>query len=407
MNFNNLFFALFFLTIIISEASAQFCTQDNRFSSIEYFSSNEINSLTNITYGNAINEQGDAEALVLDYYFPNNSVDTMSKRPFILLIHGGGFQGGDKSSLVDECKEFAKRGYVAATMNYRLGFDESSPAEVVKAVYRAQQDANAALRYFVENENTIRIDTSWMFIGGGSAGSITALFTSYADQQEWEVLFPGIESTLGSLDTSGNNLPHSFTIKGIYNNWGAGSPYATNPEELKPMISFHGALDNVVPIGESVNGLIGSQLLHDRLVENGVCSELNIDPNGGHVIYNTPAEMVFRIEKASCFFKSIFCGDCVSLSTTEVIPASCSITTALEEKIDINKVTVYPNPFNGQLNFTDLKGNEFFYLFDFSGQKIFEGYDIQSQVFSHLPIGLYMLNISGADWHQTLTLSKY
>lgn len=49
-------------------------------------------------------------------------MDTLTNRPFILLIHGGGFVGGDKSSWEDECKEFAKRGYVTASINYRLGF---------------------------------------------------------------------------------------------------------------------------------------------------------------------------------------------------------------------------------------------------------------------------------------------
>ena len=408
MKSTKLFFALYLVMITASQSSAQFCTQDDRFSNAEYFSINEIESLTNVTYGSAVNEQGDLEALQLDYYFPNNSIDTMTNRPFILLIHGGGFVGGDKSDWEDECKEFAKRGYVTASINYRLGYDQSSTLESIKAVYRAQQDANAALRYFVENASTVRIDTSWIFIGGSSAGAITSLFTSYVDQEEWGAIIPGIESILGSLDTSGNNLSQTFTIKGIFNNWGAGYLPATNPGELKPMISFHGELDNVVPIGTGSNGLSGSQLLHDLLTSNNVCSDFTLDPTGGHGVYKSPAGTVFRIEKASCFFKSIFCDDCSDLSTTDSIPASCSpIPTAIIETTALNEVSVYPNPFSDQLNISGLNGNEYFYLFDSFGRIIFEGNNIQNQNFSHLAIGLYILSIVGDNRFQSLKLSKH
>lgn len=408
MNTTKLFFALSLVITIAYQSSAQFCTSDNRFSNAEYFSSNEIDSLTEVTYGNAVNEQGNSEALELDIYFPSNDIDTMSSRPFILLIHGGGFVGGDKSSWVDECKEFAKRGYVAATINYRLGYDQSSGLESAKAAYRAQQDANAALRYFIENANSIRVDTSWIFIGGSSAGSITSLFTTYTDQQEWDVLFPGIESVLGSLITSGNNLTHTFTIKGIFNNWGAGSPYGINPSELKPMISFHGELDEVVPIGTGSNGLIGSRVLHDQLNSEGVCNDFTVDTTGGHGIYKSEAGTIFRIERASCFFKSIFCDDCTNFYSTDSIPANCSIiSTSVIEMNDSNKIVAYPNPFNDQLNFTGLNGNENFYLFDSYGREVFEGTDIQNQDFRQLPKGLYFLNISGDNRYQTLKLFKY
>lgn len=386
-------------------ATAQFCTPDDRFSDAEYFSSNEIDSVMDVTYGNAINWLGNAEDLEMDYYFPANTIDPIQNRPLILLIHGGGFTGGDKSSKHDECREFAKRGFVAATINYRLGYDGSA-IESVKAVYRADQDANASLRYFIDNATPIGIDTSWIFVGGSSAGAITSFFTTYTSQENWSGIFPGIEALLGSLDTSGNNLTHTFSIQGIFNNWGAGAPSSIEPSELIPTISFHGALDGVVPIGEGSNGLIGSQLIHDLHVAQGICSDLTIDPLGDHGIYDTPSGTIFRISNASCFFKSIFCNTCTTVYTEDPIIADCSTTTGIDD-IDLKKeIVVYPNPFEDNLNITGLYGNEYFYLFNSIGDIVYEGNEIQNHNFRKLHTGLYLLSIRDGHGSQSIKVYK-
>ena len=56
----------------------------------------------------------------MDIYFPIG--DTATNRPVIIYIHGGSFYSGDKSmtDCIDFCTSFAKRGYVTASINYRL-----------------------------------------------------------------------------------------------------------------------------------------------------------------------------------------------------------------------------------------------------------------------------------------------
>jgi acetyl esterase/lipase len=389
------------LTLITNYASAQFCTSDTRFSEIEFFANTQIDSLKNVTYGNSLTWDGVSEDLKIDYYFPKTTIDPMPSRPFILMIHGGGFNIGAKEDLILECRELAKRGYVVATMNYRLG----GPV-FVESVYRAQQDANAALRYSIEIATSLEIDTSWMFIGGMSAGSITSFFTHYMSQDDWNSVNPTIETMLGALDTSGNNLPHTFEIDGIFNQWGASVDSATTPDELIPMISFHGALDTVVPIGEGDLGTIGSQILHDRLIANGICSDFTLDPEGGHVVYYTLEGRKFMINRTSCFFKSLFCDDCSDFFSTEPVLADCSGALNINESSLQNEVSVYPNPFKDQLSFNNLSGNEYFYLYNIQGQVIYEGTDIQSQSFDQLSSGLYLLRVLQDDQQQTLKLYK-
>jgi acetyl esterase/lipase len=317
-----------FATIVLfttNYATAQFCSDDDRFSNAEVFSSDQIDSLTNVVYGNAVNAKGVSQDLLIDYYFPNNSIDTMTERPFILLVHGGSFMTGSKDEHMTTMSiEFAKRGYVAATMSYRLGFDPNVPGDNAVAVYRAQQDANAAMRHTLENAKKLGIDTSWIFMGGGSAGAITALITAYGSQEEWNAFFPMAESKLGALDTSGNNLKNTFEIKGIFNNWGAVSPVVLNGQKLLPMISFHGELDQIVPIDQSPITGYGSRKLHDMLNEQGVCNDLNIDPTGKHVIYRDKEGTQLRAARAACFFKSLFCDSCSNFITKEMVPANCA-----------------------------------------------------------------------------------
>lgn len=389
------------LTLITSQVSAQFCTEDARFSEVDFFNITQIDSLKNVTYGNALTWDGVSQDLKIDYYFPKSTIDPMPSRPFILLLHGGGFVGGERESKILECKELAKRGYVVATMDYRVGY-----SSFINAVYRAQQDANAALRYSIEIAPTLEIDTSWMFIGGSSAGSITSFFTHYMSQGEWNLVDSGIETLLGSLDTSGNTLPHTFEIDGIFNQWGASVDFATTPDELIPMISFHGALDDIVPIGEGPIGTVGSQILHDRLIENGICSDFTLDPEGEHQVYQTLEGKKFMINRTSCFFKSLFCDDCSDFFSTEPVAADCSEALNINESSLPNEVVVYPNPFKDQININGLDGNEYFYLYDIYGHTIYEGTDIKSQHFTQLTSGLYILMIRINEYQKTFKLFK-
>ncbi|MEL6594247.1 MAG: alpha/beta hydrolase, partial [Bacteroidota bacterium] len=264
---------------------AQYCSEDDRFTEAEYFNIQQIDSAFEVEYAQVLDWEGNPQSLRFDVYYPASAHDTSALRPAILNIHGGGFIGGDKVSWRQYCREFAKRGFVAFTLGYRLGWDAQDSLGQVKAIYRANQDARAAMRYIVHNAAQLNIDTAWLFIGGSSAGAITAINTVYADESEWEQALPGIVNQYGALDSSGNNLTESFDIKGVFNNWGAALRATYQPEEMRPMISFHGDMDPTVPIDSSAEGLFGSRVLHNALLAQGVCSDLSVGVNEGHGIY--------------------------------------------------------------------------------------------------------------------------
>lgn len=378
------------LMLITNLSYAQFCTSNTRFTEVDFFTTNEIDSsLNNIYATDVLDWQGNLQDLTMDIYYPSLSVDTLPERPFILMIHGGGFNGGSKEKMTSHCEQFAKKGFVAATIEYRVGYSGNN----VPAIYRAQQDAKSAMRYIVENSTSLKIDTSWMFIGGASAGSVTSLNTVYVTESEWETNSPGIVTSLGPLNTSGNSYTHDFTIKGIFNNWGATLGSSIQVSELVPMISYHGMLDHKTQFDSTSHGLYGSGVIHDILLDNSICSELNLDSLGGHGIYGPRVD--FRVSRSSCFFKSVFCNNCNSQILTDSISSSCSLVTTLSDmSVANNCIQLFHNPiadvFNitGDLNYYEIQ------ILSSTGNVLIKVNSTSNNYtidISHLPSGLYFI----------------
>ena len=119
-------------------------------------------------------------ALFLDVYEPDTAASW--KRPVMIAIHGGGFLFGDKSEMASLCREFAARGYVCASIDYRLVPDDppgDAKDQYTRAVMAAVSDANHAARWIEANAGRFHADTSRIFVGGSSAGAVTSMLLAY------------------------------------------------------------------------------------------------------------------------------------------------------------------------------------------------------------------------------------
>ncbi len=314
---------------------AQHCLT-GRYGEQAIFSADDITVTQNVPFAEVVQTfTGAEQTLMLDVWAPSAQVDSETERPLVLLIHGGSFLAGNRAEMNGYCEAFARRGYVAATMSYRLGWDCDPNAGVFicgvcgpqqnklrTAVYNAVQDAHAAARFLFANAADYGIDQESFFIGGVSAGSITALGAAFLDQDEANAFAPDAQSLSGDLFTSGNALPQSHTFKGVMNQCGA-VPAVSVLNENIPVISFHDDGDCVVPYG---NGRVlnclgcnafpivaGSQSLHNALASNGVCSELNTQQLSLlHCSWPTQN----AVARSACFFKRTLCGVCTSVANT-------------------------------------------------------------------------------------------
>lgn len=400
------------LFLLFGKAIGQYCTGDARYTEVQYFDSTEITIGSNIQFGIANDYLGNPDTMRMDLYYPNLGIDTSPKRPFIMLFHGGGFSSGDKNSgdIVDLCVHLALRGFVCASVNYRLGHDFSEYGQY-KARYRAIQDGHAAMRFVVNNANAVRIDTNWLFVGGQSAGSLLALGMVYADQAELDSisLLYSVNATsveLGDLYTSGNNLATSYSFKGIFNNWGGVAQSEIDLTEMLPTVAFHGALDTTVQI-DSDNSFLhytldGSRAIHYSLVANNICSEITIDTAGGHGIYRN-ASSVFRAQRASCFFKSVFCNNCTNFYATDSIPTNCALTLGAADTFSAPGVRLFPNPTERFFNIEGLAGLADLAIYNSAGQLVYAKEIDNGEVEIDLLPGLYFLTIRQPESNKTYT----
>ena len=113
-----------------------------------------------VTIDSVVYSTANGTTLKMDIYQPVG--DTLSARPCIILAHEGSFVSGKRqndATVVSLCTNFAKRGYVTVSIDYRLGSfinmlnADSATAIVVKAI----SDGKAAIRYMVRDAATTNL----------------------------------------------------------------------------------------------------------------------------------------------------------------------------------------------------------------------------------------------------------
>jgi acetyl esterase/lipase len=120
----------------------------------------------NVTYCTS-----DSEQLLLDIYQPQSAILNQNF-PILLIIHGGGWETGDKTDVKEFNHYLASRGWVIFAINYRLAPAYHYPA--------AQQDVTCALRYIAQNATKYHADLTRLAVMGRSAGGTLALNAAYA-----------------------------------------------------------------------------------------------------------------------------------------------------------------------------------------------------------------------------------
>lgn len=419
MKYFILVYCLFWVSF--DATSQNICSSRRYIDSI--FSNSQIKKDSNIIYARSKNLSGQLQDLQMDIYYPSTTADTMKKRPLVILIHGGAFMAGNRNDMAFQCKEYAKRGFIAATLSYRLGwgcaatdglgvclFCQGLSNKMYNSMYRATQDARAATRYLVTNAPNYSIDTSFIFIGGESAGSITAMMTAFWTQTEADrYCSTAVRDAEGLLDTAGNALRIKYSFKGIVNNCGAIDRDSSVFDENIPITSFHDDNDCTVPYGngrvisccaQSFPYMSGSSVIHDKLKSRtGRYTELHWVQNSlNHCSY--PAIQV--VKKASCFMKRVMCNNLgQSFSENTIWSAPICGTTPTDEITPSVSAVFYPNPVDNILNITvkneDISDTILLKIEDLLGHtllvKNYFSKEIQITEFKNLSKGIYFVSL--------------
>ncbi|QNR24033.1 T9SS type A sorting domain-containing protein [Croceimicrobium hydrocarbonivorans] len=229
-----------------------------------------------------------------DVYMPVG--DTVTDRPLAIYIHTGNFlppglngsiNGSRKdSAAIVMCEKLAKRGFVAFSVDYRLGWNPLDPnqfvrrAQLLNAVYRSIHDIKELVRITKYNASVFGIDTNRIVLFGEGSGGYVAL--AYATLDKWaeveiaKFINPAtsqsfVDSNLvGNLEGLGGNLNlyrdngYSTDVSMCVNMGGALADISWLEAGDPSMISIQCVRDPFAPFG---NGTVVVPTTQDDVVD--------------------------------------------------------------------------------------------------------------------------------------------
>jgi acetyl esterase/lipase len=184
--------------------------------------------------------------------------------PAVLVIHGGGWRGGDKAGNRPALAEFARRGYVAISPQYRFCPKETFPAQV--------HDVKAAVRWLKANAKDYKIDPGHVGAVGFSAGAHLSMMlglTGPTDGLEGEVAEGAPDSKIhavvnyfGPTDLAASDIPDvslplikdflGGTAKDKPKEAAQASPLTFVSNGDAPVLTFQGTKDPLIPHTQAV-----------------------------------------------------------------------------------------------------------------------------------------------------------
>jgi acetyl esterase/lipase len=225
--------------------------------------------------------------------------------PCIVVIHGGGWRQGNYEVHVQQIFDFAKHGYVSATVQYRLAPAGRWPAQI--------EDVKCAVRYLRANAEKHGIDKDRFGAIGFSAGAHLSMLLGTMDKKD------GLEGSGGNPDQSSkvqavvsyfgptdlaqkdfpsivNGMIHDFlggTSDEKAEVFKAASPVTHIDKDDAPILHFQGTKDVLVPYNQAY-------LLADAMTKAGLGGRVEVMLGAGHGF--VPAENARTMATSMAFF---------------------------------------------------------------------------------------------------------
>lgn len=238
----------------------------------------EINFETAVVYG-----KGADQELKLDIASPKGLDQPV---PAIIVIHGGGWSAGQREHMAGMAKQAAAKGFVAATVSYRLAPKYVFPAQV--------EDVKCAVRWMRANAKQRNIDPERIGAVGVSAGAHLAMMLGAMDASDGlegegghsdqsskvqaVVSYVGPANLLGEYPPVSRHIVQTFLGSDPHENHDAckrASPITYVNKGDAPMLLFYGTKDPLVPVDQAFQ-------MTNALTAASVPSRVEILVGAGH-----------------------------------------------------------------------------------------------------------------------------
>jgi hypothetical protein len=284
---------------------------------------------TTLNYGSAVDFGGVTRSLDMDVSWPTNDVPPSTGRPLMILIHGGAFMAGSKADpgIVAMRKDFVKRGYVTAAINYRLGMfqpagdwhcnisfiqgvewdclNQTDTLEWTRAYYRGIQDARGALRFLVNHASDYNIDPHNIFVVGESAGAFIAMGVGFLDDAS--------EQPTGVGNIGNAPLPNIRYEQACLQRYGTGTTNAALVLARPSLGSADGTLNQPAATSYRIGG-VGD--LYGGMFTNLFAANANDAEIPCIYIFHQPADLIVPNTKNRLFAGYAYCAT--------LFPANCA-----------------------------------------------------------------------------------
>ena len=213
---------------------------------------------------------------VMDIYKPAGK----GPHPAMIVIHGGGWTGGAKASMVANwVVRYLEKGFVVANVEYRLAAVATAPAAV--------EDALKAANFFFDNAKKYGVDPKRVAVTGGSTGGHLALMVGMTPKSAKlgkPVKIRAVINFYGITDV--DDQLHGPNMRKYAITWVPDGPERTaiarrvSPmtyvrKDVPPVLTLHGDADATVPYQHGIN-------ITKALNEAGAKAEMISVPKGIH-----------------------------------------------------------------------------------------------------------------------------
>ena len=268
-----------------------------------------LNASLGVTYA----RYGD-RTLEMDIYRPK---DAWGKLPAVVCIHGGGWAKGSRESHGAMAQALASRGYVAATISYRLSGEAKFPAQI--------HDCKAAVRFLRSHADEYGIDADHIgAIGLSAGGHLTALLATSGGVADLE----GNGGSAGSSSVIQAAVPMGAQTdflsertqevsaaepKGVIWQQFLGGTQQERPAVYKAASPLT-HLDAVDPpcwfiAGEHDDASTHADVFREKMKQHGISSGLTVIKDAPHGFIGKQIWFDQMVERADQFFKDSFRGE--------------------------------------------------------------------------------------------------